>query len=382
MRDKPRYRIKPALLVIEGDDFLQIGVSPERGVRVDRPDASISSLVRLLAQGGSVEEILDRVQESSVTANRQALCRAIDELVTGGVLEEIDQKQGESSPLPDLFLQRQSHTLAFLSLLAQPNGPSASLYLRRLREARVTVFGVGGVGCHVAQSLAASGIGHLFLLDGDRVELSNLNRQILYGIGDVGRWKVEAAGERICTLAPDCDVRTLAKRIETPQDLLASIPEGTTFLICSGDEPYGRIYNWINDLACARRIPWIGASFVETLATVGPTVVPGQTACWTCVETAMQNRGENPYRLIEAMESHEARFQTNPSIAPFVAMASSLLAMDALKVILGIAKPETHSRSISFDFGREDWRYVVEFARDPRCSICGPCGTPESITCG
>ena len=78
----------------------------------------------------------------------------------------------------------------------------------RLQNARVAVFGVGGVGGHVVEALTRSGVGALDLIDSDRVELSNLNRQIIATQGTLGMLKVDAAKARVLSINPDCQVQT------------------------------------------------------------------------------------------------------------------------------------------------------------------------------
>ncbi len=80
--------------------------------------------------------------------------------------------------------------------------------LDQLGRARVAVFGIGGVGGHVVEALARSGVGALDLIDSDRVVLSNLNRQIVATRDTLGMLKVEAAKARVLSINPDCEVRT------------------------------------------------------------------------------------------------------------------------------------------------------------------------------
>ncbi|MCR5429526.1 MAG: tRNA threonylcarbamoyladenosine dehydratase [Lachnospiraceae bacterium] len=80
--------------------------------------------------------------------------------------------------------------------------------MKRLADARVAVFGVGGVGGYVVEALARSGIGALDLIDNDKVCLSNINRQIIATTATLGQYKVDAAEARVKDIAPECTVRT------------------------------------------------------------------------------------------------------------------------------------------------------------------------------
>ena len=80
--------------------------------------------------------------------------------------------------------------------------------IRKLQNARVAVFGLGGVGGYAMEALARSGVGSLDLIDSDRVSVSNLNRQILATHSTVGMLKVDAARNRVLDIHPDCHVKT------------------------------------------------------------------------------------------------------------------------------------------------------------------------------
>ncbi len=88
--------------------------------------------------------------------------------------------------------------------------------MRKLRDSRIAVFGIGGVGGHAAEALARSGIGALDLIDHDKVELSNLNRQIIATHRTLGRFKVDVAAERIADINPAATVRVF-KVFFTPE---------------------------------------------------------------------------------------------------------------------------------------------------------------------
>jgi hypothetical protein len=91
--------------------------------------------------------------------------------------------------------------------------PTPSECQARLREAKVAVLGVGGLGGSSALALASCGVGELWLVDGDRVELSNLNRQTLYTVDDVGLLKVEAAARALRAFNPEMQVTATARRL-------------------------------------------------------------------------------------------------------------------------------------------------------------------------
>ncbi len=77
---------------------------------------------------------------------------------------------------------------------------------RKLEEASVLIAGVGGLGCPVALYLAAAGVGEMILVDGDRVSASNLHRQVLFGVSDIGAFKAESAATKLSSMYPDTHV--------------------------------------------------------------------------------------------------------------------------------------------------------------------------------
>ena len=81
--------------------------------------------------------------------------------------------------------------------------------IEKLNKSHVAVFGIGGVGGHVVEALVRSGIGHITIVDNDVVALSNINRQIIATTDTIGRLKVDVMKERILSINPSCDVKTI-----------------------------------------------------------------------------------------------------------------------------------------------------------------------------
>ncbi|NWG46938.1 MAG: HesA/MoeB/ThiF family protein [Alphaproteobacteria bacterium] len=127
---------------------------------------------------------------------------------------------------------------------------------QRLKAARVLVVGAGGLGAPCLLYLAAAGVGTLGLVDDDTVELSNLQRQVLYTTADLGRPKAEAAAERLAALNPDIRIESHPVRLtaETAGDLLAPYD-----LVCDGSDSYAT-RRAVNAAAMALGRPLVSAA--------------------------------------------------------------------------------------------------------------------------
>ncbi len=129
----------------------------------------------------------------------------------------------------------------------------------QLLKARVLLLGAGGLGCPAALYLAAAGVGTLGIIDSDRVDLTNLQRQILHGLADVGRPKTESAKEAIRRINPDVKVVTYPERL-TPQNALEIFPAYD--LIIDGSDNFPTKY-LVNDASFFTGKPYIYGSVFQ-----------------------------------------------------------------------------------------------------------------------
>ncbi|HWQ20485.1 MAG TPA: HesA/MoeB/ThiF family protein [Methanotrichaceae archaeon] len=148
---------------------------------------------------------------------------------------------------------------------------------RKLAESKVAVLGVGGVGCPAALYLAAAGVGSMLLVDGDVVEASNLNRQILFHASDIGQSKAEIGSARLRGLNPDLDVEAVSRDVREHD--LKDMLRGCHFVLDCFDRNASRL---MVNRACLRMgLPAVHG-FCQDFSGEIFTVIPGKSACLAC----------------------------------------------------------------------------------------------------
>ncbi|HWI65332.1 MAG TPA: ThiF family adenylyltransferase [Symbiobacteriaceae bacterium] len=239
----------------------------------------------------------------------------------------------------------------------------------RLKTARVTVLGIGGLGSYVALSLAAAGVGNLLLVDHDTVETSNLNRQVLYTARDVGTLKVEAAARRLAEVNPHITVTTLNMKVSSVADARTCF-HGQDLLVCAADRPRIRIYDWINQAAILERVPWIrGAN--DGLTVNSFLHVPGETACFECGQRWAHEKWPWYGHVLHYVMETVGDRTVNPCISPVAGLIGHLTALEVIKFLTKIARPVMYGRKLVVDLQTLETHLTAEAIRLPDCPVCG-----------
>ena len=148
---------------------------------------------------------------------------------------------------------------------------------RRLNRSSVFVAGAGGLGSPVLLYLAAAGIGKIGIADDDTVDITNLNRQVLYSVSDIGRRKAEAAGEKLSALNPGVMVDPCCVRLK--EDNAASMIGGYDFIVDATDDFISKLL--INDVCVSLGKPFSHAG-VSGYRGQTITCIPGESPCLRC----------------------------------------------------------------------------------------------------
>lgn len=222
----------------------------------------------------------------------------------------------------------------------------------RIREARVLVIGLGGLGSPVAMYLAASGVGHLVLVDFDHVELSNLQRQVIHATDDIGRDKVASAKDRIRALNPEVAVTTLAYVLE--DDELAAEVAKADVVVDASDNFETRF--GLNALCYRLGKPLVSGAAIRMEGQVGVfDPRERESGCYRCLYTDESGEGEACAQV--------------GVLAPLLGIIGSVQATEALKLIVGMGRPMA-GRLLILDALDMEWR-MLKLPRDPECPVCG-----------
>jgi adenylyltransferase/sulfurtransferase len=221
----------------------------------------------------------------------------------------------------------------------------------RLKSARVVVIGAGGLGSPAALYLAAAGIGTIGLVDFDRVELSNLQRQVLFGTSDVGRLKTEAARERLLALNPDIGVvcHTLTLRADNVLEVLRQYD-----LVLDGTDRLTTRY-LVNDACVLLGRPLVSAA-IHRFEGHAMTYLPGRGACYRCLFPA-------------AEEGVVASCAEAGVLGVLPGVLGAIQATEAVKILTGMGEPIV-GRLMTYD--ALELRFVeLPVTRRPDCAVCG-----------
>lgn len=222
---------------------------------------------------------------------------------------------------------------------------------QKLLDSRVLILGAGGLGSPVAMYLASSGIGHLVISDFDKVEVSNLQRQIMHGEDSLGRYKVESAQDTIKRLNSLTKVTVYKRKLE--DDELRNEVHQADIVIDTTDNFTSRFA--LNRMCVEERKPLVSGSVIRFEGQV--TVFRNDRNDAPCYHCLYKESGE----LGETCTQ-------NGVLAPAVGIIGSIQAVEAIKVLAGFGQ-DLNGRLLLMDAFTMEWR-TLKMKKDPNCPVC------------
>ena len=225
----------------------------------------------------------------------------------------------------------------------------------KLRNAKVCLIGVGGLGSPVALKLVGMGIGHLRFVDRDIVSRSDLHRQHLYDTESLGRPKVEVAFNKLSRLNPDVTLEPVPESLNSgnAEELIA----GMDIVVDGLDRPEPRYI--VNRICNKLKIPYVFGAAIEAFGNVS-TILPGQTFCLECFMPDLKDEDLPVCGLVGV----------HPSA---IGIVSSVQVYEAVRVLIG-QQPKLHNKLLYVDL-REFEFNILDIPALESCKVCGT--TPD-----
>lgn len=224
---------------------------------------------------------------------------------------------------------------------------------KKLKAAKVLCIGAGGLGSPVTMYLAAAGIGEIGLVEFDKVEFSNLQRQIVHGTSDVGKLKVESATARLAEINPEVKITPYGTRLTSENAMEIAAPYD---LIIDGTDNFETRY-LSNDLAVLTKKPNVYGSIFRFEGQVSIFAPHLGGPCYRCLFPTPPEPGQVPSCAEGGV------------LGVLPGIVGSLQANEAIKLILGIGEPLV-GRLVHFDALAFRFR-EIKLRKDSECAVCG-----------
>jgi len=223
---------------------------------------------------------------------------------------------------------------------------------QKLRDAHVLIIGLGGLGSPAALYLATAGIGKLTLVDDDKVELSNLQRQIIHRNQNIGDSKVASAKSNLQAINDEIDIITIDHRLDK-SSLDQQIQQADVVLDASDnfDTRFA-----VNRACVEQNIPLVSGAAIQFEGQI--SVFDSRNEHCPCYSCLYPDKGEENLTCSE-----------NGILAPVVGIIGSMQALETIKLICQIGEP-LYGRLLLFDALLLQWR-SMNFKKDPDCQVCG-----------
>ncbi|HEM3618037.1 TPA: ThiF family adenylyltransferase [Streptococcus suis] len=338
---------KKQLSLIPYGEKLSIGATPDFALEVTDPSGLVYEILCNCNGSNTIEDIYIKIKHKYKDLRIEEVTEIIDSLSSYPLILEDYATTIESSLTPR-EIERHSRTMNFLSNFDYL-GTEKVNYMKKIINSNVLIIGLGGVGSSLAMNLAALGVQRLYGVDFDKVDLSNLNRQLLYSESDVGSLKSEAAKEKLDKFDSSIQFTTFQLEITCTEDVERLIKEfNIDFVFCAADQPSIWIYKWINEACHNTQTAWIYGGNSEA-SSYFQTIIPNETSCFNCRELNLKQFSAEGYFKYSEVKKHGYATQNN-CLAATSSCITSFMIFDFIRYITKFESPRVVNQLFTLDY--------------------------------
>ena len=331
-----KLKIKDSLYILKDaeDNYVFISTAT-RKVKKFQVDSLVKNVIKFLDSESSEQDLIERLSKDY---NIRDINLCLQALEKEGIIRKYEE---------DLKEDRNHRQLLFLDELTDSRKETLELQ-RKIKNSKIAVFGVGGIGTWIVNGLYQIGAGEIRITDPDIVNESNLNRQLFFDSGDVGKYKVDVIKEKL----KDAKILPFKKRIELNQNL-EDIISGCNFLVnCADSTSVTETTRIIDQYAAQHGIAYcVAGGYNLHLGMVGPIIIPGITK--TFDDFIEYQKRMDPLKDLEKIRD----IKQTGNLGPIAGAVANIQTMEIFKYLTGKGRINTN-RFAEIDFMdlRVEWR--------------------------
>lgn len=345
------------------DGKIIIGVVPESSIELEINEEWISSLICLLDGKNKISDITKSLNEQGYPVLSEDVIEILKSLLEANVLEDFDEYQSsliEENISSHDAIRYDRQILLFQAQMGRYK--DAFKAQNKIKNTRIALIGLGGIGSYAFYALAAMGFGFIRAVDFDRIELSNLSRQILYSENDIGKLKIDVANEKSKGINPHITYDFLNHKISNVEDAIKTIQD-VDIAIVAADIPRGKIWQIFSEACFKTNTPILFLGSAQTWICCGPLIMPGVTPCYDCSAPEAVS-GDHP-----VAQFLRDRYTTT-LIDPYNSIGASLGVLETVKYITNFQECRVIGKRLLVDLGTYE-TFLVAGETKNECTICG-----------
>jgi molybdopterin-synthase adenylyltransferase len=347
---------------------------PENAVEIEDEDGTIEAVIQLMDGTRTIDEIHREIVERYPKVTMEDINTLLEELDRFGYVDDCSKRDREG--LAAYELERGKANLNYLSHFSTLHYSPWAM-LQKMKNARVTIIGVGTLGSGVLLTLAGFGVSFVRIVDFDTVELSNLNRQMLFQEQDIGCDKIEAAIAFINRFHSKVKVEGVKREIRSVEEA-KSVIDGCDLVVLAADQPSFQLERWVNQACVHLGVPFVGGGINQTRGQFY-TVIPGETGCIDC--NHFRQNIQNP-----EYADFVKQYLASPFRMPSAALMSNymqvtgMLCGDIARLLTGYAPVVSKGKVVETNFVTFESAISLTFDHPiDECPTCGNGNGQENI---
>ncbi len=330
-----KIKIKDSLyLVKKSDDIYSAIFTGIRRIKTFKADALVKKILISLHEPLEENILYDKLKDFS----EKDITLCINSLEKIGLLRKYDNQNIDN---------RYSKQIAFIDELSESWEETLKLH-NKLKNSKISIFGIGGIGTWMTNGVYQMGVNEIKITDPDVISESNLNRQLFFDSGDIGKYKVDVIKNKL----PDANIIPYKKKVSKDESLEELISNSDFLINCADSPSVSETTEIIDSYARPKKIPYcVAGGYNMHLGMIGPIIVPGKTKSFN--DFLESQKKEDPLKNLKIIKDIK-----NPGNLGAVAGAvANMQLMEIFKHIIGKGT-HNYNRFAEIDFMdlRIDWR--------------------------